>query len=284
MGSNMPQSVAKLVEGQQLMCVSRIMTVREAIKCMVENDYSQLPVVDAKNAVAGLFTERKMMTLADMGALTKALDRPVLEFLEHPHTVDIDQSIYEVARMLGGNDMVAVLVMEGSKLRGIVTDYDIAEFLASWSEGIALLEDIEKRLRAAIKQVFPTPESRAAAIYRAIGKDKANPTLPAKEYDELTLHEHEQLITYEQHWRKFEPLLQNKDLFVTFMACAKPIRNKVAHFRGDLTVGELKQLREVAGWLIRRQVAWTIDAKELQALMEEAEAMLGVPITFNPEL
>lgn len=266
----MPQQVAKLIEKQQLTSIKPSTRIRDAINSMVENDFSQLPVLDDSNKPVGMFTERKLMTLCDMSALDDVLDLPVAGFLElSPVSVPPDHGIYEVAKLLGRGDLGAVLVVESGEAKGIVTDFDIAGFLAAWSEGIALLEDIEKRLRACIEEVYKAPTSRDAAIFRAIGHDKSEPTKPAKQYDELTLHEYEQLMTYKEHWPKFQPLLESKRLFVTFMANVKPIRNQVAHFRGDLTQAQLKKLREVANWLLHRQIAWTQDTKARKALEEE---------------
>lgn len=246
----MPPTARELIAGRALTSVRSDTTVREAIALMVDGDYSQAPVLDKREYVVGLFTERRLAQEVHQGTIGLILDMPVLQFMEaRPIVVGPQRSIYEVARLLA--TVPAVIVAEDRRAIGIVTDYDLAKFLAEWSEGIALVEDIEKRLRSYIELVYPTPNELAAALFRAFGPDRRDPTTAIKSFAELTLRDHATLITTDENWPRFEPYFTSKRLFAHYMELVRPIRNQIAHFRESLTPGQVATLKNVQEWLQR---------------------------------
>ena len=246
----MPARVQELLGSRSLTWVSPDATVREAIEKMIHDDYSQVPVIGDDGHVLGMFTERRVSQEVRQGTIDDILDMPTSMFMERLATViGYKRSVYEVAKMLANTD--AVVVADHDIAVGIVTAYDVAAYLAAWSEGLALVEDIEKRLRGYIERVFTTKNVLNAALHQAFGHDHKTPTLPAKVYDDLTLREHAALIEAEANWPQFAPYLQPKSLFVKYMELARPIRNQLAHFRGQLTAEELGTLKNIQQWLER---------------------------------
>lgn len=244
----MAQTVGELIRGRGLEVVKVGTPVNQAVRLMVDRDYSQLPVVDERGRVVGLFTERRLAKAVMMGMGCDIVDMPVNQVMEEPgEIVHPDRSIFKVARLLADN--YAVVVGLNGKPIGIVTDYDIAVFLSDWSHGIALVEDIEKRLRAYIERVFPTAQAREAALFKALGPSRDDPVKPAKAYHDLTLREHVQLIITKENWPCFEQYFQPKTVFTKFMNQAIPIRNQIAHFRGKLTQSDVAILEAARDFL-----------------------------------
>ena len=244
----MPARVQELLGDRHLTYISPDASVREAIEKMVRDDYSQVPVIGDEGHVLGMFTERRVSQEVRQGTITHILDMPASMFMERlTPVIGYKRSVYEVAKMLADTD--AVVVADHGIAMGIVTAYDVAAYLASWSEGWALIEDIEKRLRGYIKHVFTTKNALDAALHQAFGHDHQAPALPAKVYEDLTLHEHATLIKAEGNWPRFAAYFQDKTLFVKYMELARPIRNQLAHFRGQLTAEELVTLKNIQQWL-----------------------------------
>lgn len=244
----MDKTVGELLADRPLASVSSADLVRKAIDLMIDNDYSQLPVIEDNGRVVGWFTERRLAEEISQNSIQHILDLPVGEFLDREpvRVVGPHRNIYYVARLLEG--AMAVMVCNDGKALGIVTDYDVAASLADMSRGMSLVEDIEQCLRDIIQFVFSTPQAREAAIVQAFNK------VP-KSYGELTLYEHHQLITSEKNWPRFEPYLQPKALFQQYMDVARPIRNQITHFRGAPSPQQIKALNNVRDWLRTRNRA-----------------------------
>lgn len=250
----MPKTVGELIVAQPpLASVTSRDPVRKAMLLMIDNNFSQLPVIGASGRVVGWFTQRRLVEEISQSSIQYILDLPAVQFLdrERVRVVGPHRNVYYAAKLL--EDALAIMVCNDGKAIGIVTDYDVAAFFAETSRGMSLVEDIEQCLRDFIERVFPTPLAREAALIQAFGHDHKYPTQPSKAYDELTLHEHEQLITTENNWPRFEPYLQPKALFIQYMEVARPIRNQITHFRGTPSPQQIKALRNVRGWLHTRR-------------------------------
>lgn len=108
-----------------LISVDVTATVRHAIETMNQSGVSQLPVFDRGNLV-GSVTEsalfQKTMESPDVMELT------VGALLEPPMpTVGSDQSVYEVVKLLKSSP--AVLVRNRGRYQGILTRFDVVEYL-----------------------------------------------------------------------------------------------------------------------------------------------------------
>jgi cystathionine beta-synthase len=109
----------------ELLSIEAISTVREAIETMNQSGVSQLPVFDKGNLVGSL-TEtalfQKTMENPDVMELT------VGALLEPPFpTVGLEESVYEIVKLLKSSP--AVLVRDREKYQGILTRFDVVEYL-----------------------------------------------------------------------------------------------------------------------------------------------------------
>ncbi len=102
------------------------MLVRQAIGLMSLHDVSQLPVMDG-NVCVGSVAESQLTTasLADAAVL----DKTVGDVMDQPFpVVDDDQSVENVAKLLSKSNRAVLLRHEGM-VQGIVTRFDVLEYL-----------------------------------------------------------------------------------------------------------------------------------------------------------
>lgn len=109
-----------------LVSVAPGMSVREAIGLMSLHDVSQLPVMEGTVCVGSVAeSQLTVRALAD----NKVLDRAVVDVMEAPFPmVDSEQPVEQVAKLLSKANR-AVLVKRAGVVQGIVTRFDVLEFL-----------------------------------------------------------------------------------------------------------------------------------------------------------
>ena len=109
---------------------------------------------------------------------------------------------------------------------------------------------------------------------RAFGADKKDPTQPAKGYEDLTLHDHVQLIITDGNWQKFEAFLGPKALFTQMMDKVGQIRNQQMHFRGEIDPVQFNGLVSARDWL---------DSRPKPAVKDEPQQTVHVVAQDVPE-
>lgn len=109
----------------ELLSVEIVATVRDAIAAMNQFGVSQLPVFDKGNLVGSLIESvlfQKTMETPDI------MTTSVGTLLEPPFpTVGTDEDVYEVLKLL--RSAPAVLIRDASGYQGIVTRFDVVEYL-----------------------------------------------------------------------------------------------------------------------------------------------------------
>jgi len=241
--------IEQLLKGKgKVECIQKDKTIRDALTQMVKNDYSQLPVVDETRNLLGIITEQSIIStyFHSMGAVS-LLDLTVDHCLARPVMLSPDRDIFEALDIL--DSVYAIVIVEGSKPVGILTNYDTTHFFRDLSEGLILVEDIETTLRQYIKHTFTTENVMHAALMRAFKADKRDPTKPAREFEKLDFGDHIQLIITEGNWEKFVNFFEPKPLFTQLMEQVGQIRNQLAHFRGRLEPIQQSALVRARDWL-----------------------------------
>src|SRR5712692_7380333 len=213
-------------EKPALACVRHDETIRDALKCMIENDFTQLPVVDKDQDLMGIISEQRIMRMYyHLVEGVSLLDLQVDHCLAPAVTLPSDRDVFEALNRLKDKDVFAIVVVKGSKPIGILTDYDMTQFFRDISEGLIFVEDIEFTLRQHIEKAFPEEHSMMAALMAAFKQDRSDPSKPAKAFARLTLYEYIQLMTNERNWPKFKGILEPKGLFVKLMEPVTETRN-----------------------------------------------------------
>lgn len=233
------------------LCITKEAKVRDALSLMVQNDYSQLPIVDEKGDLVGIITEQIIISMYfHTSGMVSLMDLTIDHCQIKPVTISADSDIFEALDLL--RDNYAIVVVESGKPHGILTAYDTTHFFCDLSEGLILIEDIEVTLRRYIEHIFPTEHALNAALMRAFKGNKQDPTRPARSYDELSYNEHIQLIITEENWGSFSTYLGPKDLFIRLMTQVGQTRNQLAHFRGRLEPVQRNALIRARDWLAAR--------------------------------
>jgi cystathionine beta-synthase len=112
---------------RELISTTPAETVRTALELLRKHDISQIPVVDQGKSIGGL---------QDHAAMLKILERPevmegtVASIMGPPFpAVGVESPIEQVIRLMSARENYAVLVEERGTIAGILTRYDVIEFM-----------------------------------------------------------------------------------------------------------------------------------------------------------
>lgn len=273
--------VEKLIEGRgKPLCVRQDETVRDALVQMVENNYSQLPIVDAGGRLAGIISEQSISrTYYHLGDDVSVLDLKVTACSDRPATVPIDRDIFDVLDRLQRSD--AVVIIENEEPVGILTTHDTTSFFRSVSEGFIIVEDIEVTLRQLIDETLPTDEERRRAMQNAFRHLMKSEDARAPEYERMSFGDYINLIVNGKNWEQFKSRFESRPLFHRYMNQVRDIRNQLAHFRGQLDAVQQDVLTRALAWLdSRRQPVATSSAAAFAsgAMIAEPQAQYGADV------
>jgi CBS domain-containing protein len=114
------QSLRTLVRKEPVVCREDA-SVREAVALMKTRDVGSVVVVDARSHPVGIFTTADLVPLAEHG-----LDRPLAEVMTRsPFEMPAHAMAYEAALAMMGMGIRHVLVMDDSRLIGVVSERDL---------------------------------------------------------------------------------------------------------------------------------------------------------------
>ena len=240
-----------LDEKKAPLCVQTDTLVRDALALMVENDFSQLPIIDKYGRLTGIITEQTIITTYyhTEGAIS-LLDLPVIDCQSQAVTLDPESDIFEALDRL--ERVYAVVIVEDEKPVGILTDFDSTQFFRDLTEGLILVEDIEVSIRQIIDAVFPDERELNNALINQFGATGEDRLIPRKTLDQLTFGNTMYLIKNEQNWVKFQPVFGNQEMFTGLMDQVRQIRNQLTHFRGRLELIQHNALLRARDWLAAR--------------------------------
>ncbi|MDO7853131.1 CBS domain-containing protein [Hymenobacter convexus] len=279
----MPIPAKHLVQHQNnLVTVDLDAKLTHALALMIEHDFSQLPVVDDAFKPQGIVTTdgitRALLTLG-----TNVKEIRVKDVFTKPPIFHADEDLLYLLDYLLKASAVFIVDTEG-KLIGIITDYDTTQYFRQRAEDIVLVEDIESTLKSHIRAVHnaQTEDSeelltgiaslnttldetrkKSYAALNEFSKKKAielsteeadeiiNKFFPitgkSRTFDSLTLSEYIQFA--HKVWPKLNPTFSlPKNAWSEMMDAVREIRNKLVHFRGDISPVERTKLRYCAEW------------------------------------
>jgi cystathionine beta-synthase len=118
---------AKGKKPRDILSVNPATPVRKALDLFKENDISQLPVLEGGNSVGALHDHEVMAAILEQPAL---VDGPVTKVMSPSFpSADIDALIGDVIHLMTSKRNSAVLVEDSKSIAGILTRYDVIEFL-----------------------------------------------------------------------------------------------------------------------------------------------------------
>jgi CBS domain-containing protein len=272
----------------ELVTIAPNATLQEAVALMIEHDFSQLPIIeDGKpygNPASFVTSTSIARALRYFGTPLK--DLRVRDAIIPARTVSADEDLF--SKMDDLLDAYAVLVLNpDGTIAGIVTNYDTTHYFRRRAEDMLLVEDIETTLKDHVRVVYGgdenDPEGPLQTAINALSSFVDNiqddcrksfrrfcaaksiqvvdtdirevvdkpfaGTKGDRKFDDLTLNEYIQLARKEAAWKVLGPQFGISDkAFLEMLEGVRKTRNKLMHFRPDITPVERDNLRFCAQW------------------------------------
>ena len=312
----MPIPAKNLVQHQNnIVTVALDTKLTEALALMIEHDFSQLPVVDVTFKPLGIVTTdgitRALLTLG-----TSVKELKVKDVFTKPPIFQADEDLLYLLDYLLNASAVFIVNKEG-KLIGIITDYDTTQYFRQRAEDIVLVEDIESTLKSHLRTVHDAlvedskelrtgiaslnttldeTRKKSHAALNEFGKNKGATftsedvhaivdrffpiTDKVRHFDSLTLSEYIQFA--HKAWSKLDPAFElSKSAWLEMMGAVREIRNKLVHFRGDISPVERAKLRYCADWYKSHQ-PFQKDATPIDNISAESTPAESTPAESTP--
>lgn len=314
----MPATAKQLIEGRQPPATAKDTdSVVTALRIMIENDYSQLPVVDEGQVPRGLITADSI--LKAMNNFSVSADKlhvrdAETKYVAYTHEVNV----FDLLDSLNSTPAI-LLTDEDDRLAGIITNWDMAQYFRERSEDMMLVEDIETALKDHIRASFTSGASAEseADLKQAIDKIANAPTISTvdtairkyvgivvgkqkpdaealnkvreaflkdgKSLDDLTLYQLIELMLYPSRWKHYQSNFTIDDKALrTMLVKVQEIRNTLAHFKDEVTPLQRESLRFCADWF-NRNSAPTPDAGIVQPVLVTDASLDEIDREDNPQ-
>jgi CBS domain-containing protein len=269
---------------QQLRTVQPHEFVEFAINIMYQHGYSQLPMTGPNREFQGQVITFDSVLRAIQAFRTEVKCRLVRDAAQRVRSYPADADLLATLDDIHRDNFA--LITDGSELVGIVTTADIAVFFRDYAQDLMLIEGIESRVKDAIRALYAGDDvgldsaiavvtDRVAdirkkfpgAIKAYLGKANINPPPagtdmdalaeaekrlglqePGKTFQDLTFDEFTNVLL--RHARA-PRLSQSKDVSELrgLFQQVRDARNKLAHFRGELTSVERRTIQFAAEWV-----------------------------------
>ncbi len=245
--------VARLVpDTQQVVCVDSHTTVREALAIMHARGFDQVPVVAGNRAIA-VFSYRSLAHhLFHVRRNDDPLDLTVLDASEDLAFVHAGDEVGAILDLLERDG--AVGVGDAARIDALMTATDVTRYLWQATKPFVLLQDIELAVRALMRVALASPEDTTAAFARALSQDRLrDPRAPAR-LEDLTLGELlGVLLQGENYGTVFRSVFgRSQSITASNLEPVRDVRNKVFHFRDEVSTEELDILVAARQYLRRR--------------------------------
>lgn len=237
--------VGRLIpDDQEIVSVAPGTRVREALEQMREGGFDQLPVVVAGHVV-GVFSYRSLARgLALMRPQDNPLDATVDDFVEDLPFVRATDEVSSILDSLESYGVV--LVGDETNLVAVATATDVNIFLWNATRPFVLLQDVE----LAVRDLMRSCTDEAGLV----GPITAAHLSGASRLEDLTMGELMSVLLNEASYGKLfrHAFGSRRDLVSATLEPVREIRNKVFHFRDDVSAEELETLVAAVGWLRRK--------------------------------
>jgi CBS domain-containing protein len=269
---------------QQLRSVQPHEPVGSAINIMQQHGYGQLPVIGTNKEFQGQVITFESILRAIQSFRTKVEALLVRDAAHRVRSYSPDADLLATLDDIHRDNFA--LIVDESRLIGIVTTADVAVFFREYAQDLMLIEGIESRVKDAIRAIYAADNheldcaiaavtDRAAEIRKKVPAaikaylGKANIQLPAKGIEVEALAEAEKKLGLLESAKKFDDLTFDEFINVLLRHARAPrlsrsedaselrellqqvrnARNKLAHFRGELSLDERRTIQYAAEWL-----------------------------------
>jgi CBS domain len=211
--------------------------ISQAITIMLQNDFSQLPVMIGERTVKGVVSWKSIARRVALGANYEL----VRHCMEGWHEIRNDRHLFDAIATI--MDVGYVLVRDGEqKIAGIVTAADLSRQFHQMTEPFLLLSEIERHVRKLLDGRVSEDELRKA-------RDPSDGDRDIQRVDNLTLGECIRLVEMPQIWSRLcLPLIHRLTVTDSLRKITR-IRNDVMHFNPDPNEKDIALLIEFSRFL-----------------------------------
>jgi len=212
-------------------------TVERAVTLMLQNDFSQLPVMTSDREVKGVIS---WTSIGSRFALGRGGDR--VRLCMDPHVeISSEKSLFETIATIVSNQYVLIRNSENI-IAGIVTTSDLSLQFQQLGEPFLLLGEIENYVRRMIQDKYSVDVLREA-------QDPSDASRTVDSVSDLTFGEYRRLLENPDRWAKLK-LAIDRGEFIGKLDQVRNIRNDVMHFDPDgIPESDLKVLRDFVRFL-----------------------------------
>lgn len=274
---------------QQPLTVQPHETVLEAIDRLRAHDYNQLPVVDGQGCCRGEVVTFDTILQAVLSMDAKPSELRVKDAIKQVETYSADDDLLTTLHAIQRNDF-ALIVEKDERLTGIVTTADTTSYFHKYAGDLMVIEGIEESIKGAIEILYgglqtqdltdaieavtdrasDTRKKLPGAIKTYLGKlgiplptgddkealaqaeSKLNLPKAGKAFDRLTFDEYTEILL--RHPKAPTAGDTNSvDGVRRMLNKVRDTRNKLAHFRGDVSIAEREHIKFADHWLERHQ-------------------------------
>jgi CBS domain-containing protein len=214
-------------------------SVVEATTIMLQNDFSQLPVMTSEREIKGMFSWKSIGQRLTLGKSCKI----VREAIDPHYEVRSDESLFFAVALVAEHEFVLV---RGSDKRicGIVTTTDLAIQFQQLGEPFLLLGEIENHVRSFLAGKFSREELDTL-------RDPGDASRPIEDVNDLGFGDYLRLLQEPSRWERIRLGLDRK-CFIKELDEVRQIRNDVMHFDPDgIGENDLAALRKFVLFLQR---------------------------------
>lgn len=243
------QNVGRVFPGEvNLTSIDPSTTVTEALRIMVTNRFSQLPVI-SNGVVRGVFSHWSLAHhLLDSPKLAPH-DLFVEDVMEPLPYVTVQDSLDTVLEHLNRHD--AVLVTSPHGLQAVATATDVLNYFDRVARPFVLLQEIELSLRALLGYCLTDAELHACAGHALRSKYGGDASRIPSRLEDMSFEEYRTIISAKENWPHFEGVLgRSRELVASKLARVRDIRNSIFHFRDPISVFDHETLSTTRNWLL----------------------------------
>ncbi len=204
---------------------------------MLQNDFSQLPIMQGEREVKGVITWKSIAT-----RMVMAIDCPkVRDCREDAQVFDANVTLFDAIPAIVKHGYVLVRDQH-RKITGIVTSSDLSLRFQQLAEPFLLLREVELHIRELLAGKVSTGD-----LEQLIQVNDSAP--PPKGITELTFGGYIRLLQHPAIWAKLDLKIDQK-LLIKQLETVRELRNDVMHFDPDpMTETQLEILKGAAKFM-----------------------------------
>lgn len=265
---------ALLPSGQEVLVVPETSQAWDALERMIDDDFSQVPVINDDGHVTGVFSWKSFgkRVLDLRGNKLDATELCVRDCMEDAIFITPETYI-DTDKATDWSQVDYVLVGAAEQVIGVLSVSDVFGRLNDFAEAFVLLYEVELDLRDVISEVLSseeiesvcgdftqsTPPLRELAericdeYDGVVAPERLDPLVaelapknvrPIRSLEELSFSHYLEIVCSKKRWPRFEPLfISPRELVQADMKQVNDLRNVVFHFRRQITTRDTDRMR-----------------------------------------